>query len=169
MTKQRRAQVLTIAVLGGAFAFAVFRKSAAELPKAISEAATAATQPKAEPTPQDAIYAMLDAAREGKTAAYLEFYSGQMQVSLKQAVQEQGEAAFGRYLRESNASVKGIAIDEPKVLTDREVKASVTFVSQDRNEVQPMYLEKTPAGWKIARLDNAERIKVLVPYGTPVQ
>jgi hypothetical protein len=32
-----------------------------------------------------------------------------------------------------------------------------------------MYLERTPAGWKIARVDSAERIKTLVPYGTPVQ
>ena len=169
MTKDRRAQAITIVVLAGAFGVAVARKSAGPLPQAISDAAVAVTQPKADPAPQDAIYAMLDAARAGNVREYLGFYAGQMQVSLRQAVQEQGEAGFSKYLRESNALVKGIAIDEPKQLSDREVKANVTFVYQDRNEMQPMYLEKTAAGWKIARLENAERTKVLVPYGTPVQ
>jgi len=32
-----------------------------------------------------------------------------------------------------------------------------------------MNLEKTTGGWKIARVDSAERVKTLVPYGTPVQ
>jgi hypothetical protein len=32
-----------------------------------------------------------------------------------------------------------------------------------------MYLEKEASGWKIARVDRAERVKTLVPYGTPLQ
>ena len=33
----------------------------------------------------------------------------------------------------------------------------------------PFFLEKAPGGWKIARVDSTERVKTLVPYGTPVQ
>ncbi len=32
-----------------------------------------------------------------------------------------------------------------------------------------LYLEKSGLVWKIARVDAAQRIKTLVPYGTPVQ
>jgi hypothetical protein len=30
-------------------------------------------------------------------------------------------------------------------------------------------LEKAGADWKITRMENSERVKTLVPYGTPVQ
>lgn len=45
----------------------------------------------------------------------------------------------------------------------------VEYVYQDRNEVQMMYLEKRPSGWKISRTDGDERVETLVPYGTPVK
>ena len=121
----------------------------------------------AEATPQDAIYGMLDAARAGDVKRYLSSYAGQMEGALKQAAAESSD--FGKYLKDSNAAIKGIAVMEPQALSDREVKAHVEYVFQDRNEVQYMYLEKTPAGWKIARVDSAERVKTLVPYGTPVR
>ena len=73
------------------------------------------------------------------------------------------------YLKSTASPVKGIAITEPQVLTDREVKVRVEYVYQDRNEIQFFYMEKQGKDWKIARLDATERIKTLVPYGTPVQ
>ncbi len=45
----------------------------------------------------------------------------------------------------------------------------VEYVYQDRNEAQSMYLEKLSGAWKIARVEAAERVKTLIPYGTPVQ
>jgi len=167
MSKQRKAQLLTVATMLGIGAFVWLRQQGWQpgTDRLIPQAA----QPKAEPTPQDAIYAMLDAAREGKVAEYLGYFTGQMEASLRQSVAEQGEAAFGKYLRDTNAPIKGIAITEPQALTDREVKARVEYVYQDRNEVQTFYLEKLGGQWKIARLDAAERIKTLIPYGTPVQ
>jgi len=125
--------------------------------------------PKAEPSPQDAIYAMLDAARIGDVKSYMASYTGQMDSALKQSLAETGEGGFAKYLKDSNAAVKGIAISEPQPLTDREVKVRVEYVYQDRNEAQTMYMEKGAGGWKIARVDGAERVKTLVPYGTPVQ
>jgi len=32
-----------------------------------------------------------------------------------------------------------------------------------------MYLEKQSGIWKIVQVDSTERVKTLVPYGTPVQ
>ncbi len=122
---------------------------------------------RAEATPQDAIYAMLDAARTGDVKKYMANYTGQMEQSLQRAKSD--SADFAKYLRDSNAALKGIAVMEPQSLSDREVKARVEYVYEDRNEVQFFYLEKSRDGWKISRVESAERVKTLVPYGTPVQ
>jgi hypothetical protein len=164
VTKQRTAQIITSIVLATAMITVVGRKVGWKLPATRTLKATAA-----EATPQDAIYAMLDAAREGDVRKFLSSYSGQMAQSLEQTVRESTESGFAKYLKESNAAVKGIAITEPQPLTDREVKARVEYVYQDRNEIQYMYLEKINGAWKITRVDSAERVKTLVPYGTPVQ
>ena len=162
MTRQRKAQALTVVVLAVALAAVVIGRSG-------WRPALPSTAAKPDPTPQDAIYAMLDAAREGAVGKYLSAYTGQMETSLKQSIAEQTESGFARYLKETNAPIKGIAITEPQALTDREVKVRVEYVYQDRNEIQYVYLEKAGRDWKIARVDSAERIKTLVPYGTPVQ
>ena len=169
MTKERKTQVATIMVLATAFGVVLAQKTGWKLSEVKMADIAPRSAPKAEPSPQDAIYAMLDAARIGDVTAYLSSYSGQMAAGLKQSLAETSEAGFAKYLKDSNAAVKGIAISEPQPLTDREVKVRVEYVYQDRNEAQTMYLERGGAGWKIARVDSAERVKTLVPYGTPVQ
>lgn len=165
MTRDTRAKILTLVLVAGIGAFLVLRQRGGSVSGLAPEMPAA----KADPTPQDTIYAMLDAAREGDVDRYVSFYTGQMEASLKQAVAESGRDGFSKYLKDTNAPIKGIAINEPQALTDREVKARVEYVYQDRNEAQMFYLEKHGAGWKIARLETAERVKTLVPYGTPVQ
>jgi len=120
-----------------------------------------------DPSPQDAIYGMLDAARSGDVTKYIASYTGEIKQSLQRAKSESVD--FAQYLRDSNAALKGIAVTEPQPLSDREVKARVEYVYQDRNEIQYFYLQKLPGGWKISRVDSAERVKTLVPYGTPVK
>ncbi|MDQ2901371.1 MAG: hypothetical protein M3Y07_16475 [Acidobacteriota bacterium] len=161
MTRDRKAKAVTLAILLGAFGIVLGQKIGWRMPER--------SQAKAEATPQDAIYAMLDAARAGDTKAYMRSYTGQMAALLKQSVSESTDAGFAKYLKDTNAAIKGVAISEPQPLTDREMKVRVEYVYQDRNEAQTMYLEKQPDGWKIARVDGAERVKTLVPYGTPVQ
>ena len=169
MQKERKAQIATLVVLAAAAAVALGQKNGWKLPDFKSASIVAPAAPKADPTPQDAIYGMLDAARAGDVNAYMASYSGQMATSLQESLAESTPAAFAKYLQDSNAAIKGVAISEPQILTDREVKVRVEYVYQDRNEAQLMYLEKAPGGWKIARVDGAERVKTLVPYGTPVQ
>jgi len=169
MTKERKTQIVTIAVLTAAFGVVLAQKTGWKISDVKVGDIVQSPAPKAEPSPQDAIYAMLDAARIGDVKAYLTSYTGQMDAALKQSLAETTEAGFAKYLKDSNAAVKGIAISEPQTVTDREVKVRVEYVYQDRNEAQTMYLEKGAGGWKISRVDGAERVKTLVPYGTPVQ
>src|SRR5690242_16033681 len=159
MNADKKAKVVTVIVLAGAMIIVLGQKYGWQMPNVkMSDLA-----------PQDAIYAMLDAARSGDVKTYLAAYSGQMETALKQSIAETTEPAFSKYLKDQNASIKGIAISEPQQLTDREVKVRVEYVYQDRNEAQMMFLEKATGGWKISRVDGTERVKTLVPYGTPVQ
>jgi len=170
MSPDKKAKVGTVIALAGALAIVLGQKYGWKMPNVkVSDLAPRAAAPKSDPTPQDAIYGMLDAARAGDVKTYLASYTGQMEVSLRQSIGETTESGFAKYLKNQNASIKGIAISEPQPLTDREVKVRVEYVYQDRNEAQMMFLEKGPSGWKIARVDGTERVKTLVPYGTPVQ
>ena len=151
LSKNRIAKLVTLLVVLGALGLSIARRTAAS----------------SEPT--DTIYAMLDAARAGDTRGYLALYTGPMEASLKQTMAEKGEAGLKAYLRTANAEVKGVAVQEPRSISVNEVQVRVEYVYQDRNEAQTVFLEKRPEGWKIARVDSTERIKTLVPYGTPVQ
>jgi hypothetical protein len=127
------------------------------------------TMAKPAPGPRDAIYAMLAAARDGDVKAYLSRYTGQMETALQASVRESTVDGFARYLRDSNAQIKGVALTGPEPFNGSEVKVRLEYVYQDRNEAQTIYLEKVDGAWKISRVDGAERVKTLVPYGTPVQ
>ena len=157
MTRERRAQLVTLAVLLAALGAGLARKTAWRLP-----AATARQDP------QDAVYAMLNAARAGDVKAYLASYSGPMESALRQSLAETTEPGFAKYLRDSNAAIKGIVVSDPQI-TGLEAKVRVEYIYQDRNEAQIMYLEKSPAGWKISRANSDEPVKAPIPYGTPVK
>jgi hypothetical protein len=171
VNRQRIAQVLTALILAAALGATVARRNGWKIPgwSTLNGNMSAFRQP-AKSTPQDAIYAMLDAARDGDVKKYLAAYTGSMETALRQSITESSEAAFRKYLQDTNAALKGVAVMAPdESVGDREVKIRVEYVYQDRNEAQTMNLEKTASGWKIARVDSAERVKTLVPYGTPVQ
>jgi spermidine/putrescine-binding protein len=171
MTQEKKAAVVAIVVLGGALAVVLGQKNgwrASTITDQVSQISLK-PQPKADPTPQDAIYGMLDAARAGDVKLYLANYSGQMSAALQQSIAETTEPKFAQYLKDSNAAIKGVAISEPQTLTDTQVKIRVEYVYQDRNEAQMMVLEKQAGVWKIIQVDSTERVKTLVPYGTPVQ
>jgi hypothetical protein len=169
MTRERKAQIATIAILGAALALVAVKRggwqaNAAQLTNWIPGA-----RPSATVTPQDTVYRMLDAARDGDVRAYLRCYTGQMDSTLRQIVSEKGETALAAYIRNFNASIKGVAIQEPQPVSDREVRLRVEFVYQDRNEAQLYYLEQAGGNWKISRLENTEGVQTPVPYGTPVE
>ena len=160
MTKDRTAQVITLGFIALVIAVVVLRQA--------GWSPSAGDRRQAQ-SPQDTIYAMLDAAREGDVEAYIGHYEGQIRASLERAIEEQGAGGFAEYLRQSNAPIKGIAITAPEKLSPNSVKARVEYVFADRNEVQFMFLENTGGEWAITRVDAAQRIKTLVPYGTPVE
>ena len=88
MTKERKTQIVTIAVLAAAFGVVLAQKTGWKISDVNVGDIVQRPAPKAEPSPQDAIYAMLDAARVGDVKAYLTSYTGQMDAALKQSLAE---------------------------------------------------------------------------------
>ena len=157
MNKDLATRLLTLLVIAGALGLVIARRSGSP------------TQPAAAAAPRDTIFAMLEAVRTGDVRAYLRSYTGQMEANLNQILREKEADGFKKYLQTVNAELKGVALQEPRFVSADEVEVRVEYVYQDRNETQTMFLEKRPEGWKIGRVESAERIKTLVPYGTPVQ
>lgn len=168
MTRERKAQVATVALLLALLGFLAmkrggWRASAASLSNLVT--ANAPT----DANPQDTIYRMMDAARDSDVRAYLGCYTGQMEKTLRQIAAEKGDASLAAYIRNFNASVKGVAMQQPRPTAEREVALRVEFVYRDRNEAQIYYLQQIDGSWKIARQENSEGVKTLVPYGTAVE
>lgn len=156
MTRKRTTTVVTIAAMAGLFAFAIARRNMRR------------GEPAEGSGPESAVYAMLEAARAGDVSAYLAQYSGPMASTLRAVVAEKSEPGFRDYLRATNAEVKGVAVSGVRRISDSEAELQLEYVFQDRNEVQSVKLERGSGRWKIVRVDSAERVKTLVPYGTPV-
>jgi hypothetical protein len=156
MTSKRTTTILTALVMASLLAFTISRRSVHR------------TEPLSETGPEGAIYAMLEAARAGDVSVYLSQYSGPMASTLRAVVAEKSEPGFRDYLRSTNAEVKGIAVSQVHQISDTEAELQLEYVFQDRNEVQSVKLERERGRWKIVRIDGAERVKTLVPYGTPV-
>ncbi len=154
MNRQQTARALTLLVLAAAMAIVVARRS---------------VPPAAQPSPQQVISTMFDAARSGDVKAYLACHTGQMEAALRQSLAESTAERFARYLKDQNAPIKGVAVSEPQALPDGEMKVRVEYVYQDHNEAQSVYLRKTLAGWKITRVESSERVKAPAHYGAPVQ
>ncbi len=124
--------------------------------------------PSAENSLEAGIWRMLDAARASDPDRYLDCYTGEMERLLRQNFQEMGSAKFREYLSGIQRQVKGIAVSAPQMSSPTEGRVSVEYVYENRNEVQQVYLRQVGKEWKIFRVEGAERIKTLVPYGTPV-
>ena len=113
MSQKKKAQIATIVVLACVVGVVIVKRW--------RPATAARSVVKEETAPQDVIYAMLDAARQGDVSKYIASYTGQMETSLRQAIAESPD--FGKYLKDSNAAIKGVAIADPQQISDREVKA----------------------------------------------
>ena len=164
MRKETLAKLLTALLVAAVVVVVLIRQGnwPADLPSSLSVSQEAKTEPS------DAIYCMLDAARAGDGDAYIACHDGQLAKQLEQSRQEMGEGGFAEYLLGRNREIKGIAINEPEQTSENEAQVRVEYVFADRNEAQRYGLKRVGGEWKIAVADGAQRVKTVIPYGTPV-
>jgi hypothetical protein len=110
----------------------------------------------------------MNAARVGDVNRYLASYTGPMRVALQRSLDDSGNAAFARYLQSLDVGVKGLAV-RVESRSEREAKARVEYVYQERNNVQVVYLEKERGVWRIARTEGDQTVNAAIPYGTPIR
>ncbi len=118
--------------------------------------------------PEATIYAMLDAARAGDVARYLDYFTTPALDGLRQTIRETGAAGFSKYLRETNGSVEGIAIAGAEI-SAQTAKFRVEYVFPDRNATQYVYLSAARRRWRIERVDAEESNRMPIPFGTLVK
>jgi hypothetical protein len=159
--------VFTLAFLMGLLALVVLRANGWRWP-ALIETGQSSWFKSAPANPEDAIYAMLDAARAGNVNAYLDAFSGPMRDQLLQVVKENSEPGFAAYLKSQNSAFQGVAVSVTNRSGDAEAQVRVEYVYSDRNEVQSVSLRKESSRWKIFRVAGAEQVKTLVPFGAAV-
>jgi hypothetical protein len=160
---------LMAAVLLAGGASALFKGSLPDVTSAARARVAAWSEP---PRPETAIWAAVDAAKAGDVARYLALFAQPMRGQLEESRKEMGEAAFRDYLVKTASQPKGIALsslDDPQAPPGATARYRVEFVFADRNEVQQYTVQNAGRQWQIARVDSAERIKTLIPYGTPVE
>lgn len=167
MSKDARAQAVTITLIAVALAVIAWKRGGFDALRWSTESARVFRPAQHMPEPRDVIYAMLDAARDGRVEEYLNCYAGRMERTLRQSHAEMGSERFAEYLRERNEDIKGIAINAPKE-SSGEAEVRVEYVYADRNEVQEFFLSKEDGDWKIAGVSGIQRVETPVPYGTPV-
>jgi hypothetical protein len=119
-------------------------------------------------TPEDTVYGMLDAARAGDTAVYVDTFSGPLQQQIQQVIRESGKTQFATYLTGQSSSFQSVALSVADQPSDAEARLRVEYVYANRNEVQTFHLKKSGGRWKIIAISGTDQIKTLIPYGTAV-
>lgn len=166
MNKEANKKIaLTAAFVVALLALVEVRMNNWRLPSGFSLLRTSSTSSL---TPEDAIYAMLDAARAGNTKAYLDSFSGTLHDQLAQVEKENSEPAFAAYLKSQNLAFQGVAVSVTERLSNTEARAKVEYVYNGHNDVQGVYLRKESSAWKIVRVTNAEQVNTPFPFGETV-
>lgn len=156
--------IFTVSFLLTLFALAVLRNHQPALSSWLFDRFS--SRPAA--SPEDSIYAMLDAARAGDTKAYLDSFATPMREQLLQVVKENSEPRFADYLKSQNTAFQSVAVSIADRPSDSEVQARIEYVYTDRNEVQDFYLRKDNSRWRIFKIAGSDQIKTLVPFGSLV-
>ena len=119
-------------------------------------------------SPEDVVWRMSDATRDGDVKAYLDCFTGELRQKLEKTAAEMGEAQFSQYLKKLNDEVTGIAVSDLEQTDPQSAAMRVEFVYRGKNESQKHRFRSIDGAWKIEGVDSAENVKVLVPYGTDV-
>ncbi|MFN0122910.1 MAG: hypothetical protein ACKV2V_20615 [Blastocatellia bacterium] len=155
--KKHLPAIATVCLIGCALLFFVWRNDPARFVRLLPTPPTAAS-------PEEVIWQMTNAAREGNVQAYLNCYSGAVRQNLEKTATEMGEQKFSDYLKQLNNEVTGIAVSDLEQ-SNGTASLKVEFVLRGKNEAQKHHFKFIAGAWKIAQVDGAEQIKTLIPYG----
>lgn len=116
--------------------------------------------------PEETLFAMVRAAQEGESDAYLDCFWGPLRTRLEQTGREMGRQGFARYLEGAAGAIKGVAVIGQPEPVGNDLKVQAEMVYEDKNEVQEFILTRRRGRWRISGMQHPRRIKTVIPYGT---
>src|ERR1700761_7498664 len=134
MSLVKRPGLLTVTFLALLVGLIFLRTHGWRLPVSVSGLFSRAQAVPA--TPEDTVYRMLDAARAGNTAVYVNTFSGPLQQQIQQVIRESGQKQFASYLTGQSLSFQSVALSVTDQPSDLEARLRVEYVYSNRNEVQ---------------------------------
>jgi Domain of unknown function (DUF4878) len=165
MSFVKRPAVLTGLFLTILLTLVFLRTHRWRLPVQVTEFFSRPSKPR---TPEDTVYGMLDAARNGDTKVYVDTFSEPLRQQIQQAVRESGKLQFASYLTAQSSKFQSVAVSVTDQGSDVEARLRVEYVYTNRNEVQTFHLRKDEGRWRIIGISGTDQIKTLIPYGTAV-
>jgi hypothetical protein len=166
MSFLKRPAVLTAAFLALLLGIIFLRNHGWRLPANVSPLFSRSGATPA--TPEGAVYRMLDAARSGNTAVYVDAFSGPLEQQIQQVIRESGKTQFAAYLTGQSLSFQSVALSVTDQPSDLEERLRVEYIYTNRNEVQTYHVRKFGSRWKIVGISGTDLTKTLIPYGTAV-
>ena len=152
--KKRLPAIITVVLIASALVFLAGRERWSKMKWGQTSPAS----------PEEVVWRMSDAAREGDVRAYLDCFGGALRQNLEKTASEMGETEFIRYLRKLNDEITGIAVSDLE--TDQQTaRLRVEFVSRGKSEAQRHNFRLIDSEWRIDAVEAAERINALIPYG----
>ncbi|NWG75815.1 MAG: nuclear transport factor 2 family protein [Rubrivivax sp.] len=118
--------------------------------------------------PADVIHqGLIRATREGDVRGYLACFGEPLRGELKAAIDRQGRAAFAESLRASMQPVTGVTTSNVRLDGDR-ATLTLEWVYREDSDSQQVELRRLGGRWRITSMSGQTRLKLDVPYGTPV-
>jgi hypothetical protein len=116
--------------------------------------------------PEETVFAMVRAARDGDTAAYLDCFWGPLRSRLEQTGCEMGQRRFADYLTRTAAAITGVVYHAEPEPVGADVKVHMEMVYRDKNELQDFVLTRRRGRWRILEMTGPQRIETIIPYGS---
>lgn len=120
-------------------------------------------------SPEEVVWRMSDAAREGDVRAYLDCFGGALRQKLEKTASEMGASEFSRYLKKLNDEITGIAVSDLEQMDQQTARLRVEFVFRGKSEAQTHYFNLADGEWKIDGVEDAERVNALIPTASAAE
>jgi hypothetical protein len=123
------------------------------------------TAPPAHPA-ESCVQALMESARQGDVAAYLDAFTGDLRKRLDREIAERGRGAFADDLGTAARSRKSHAVFSAETEGADAALVTVEAVYPDRNERQTYRIEKTGDRWLVVGVETVRSVQPKAKYGS---
>jgi len=112
------------------------------------------------------VQGLMESARVGDVAAYLDAFAGELRRRLDREVDQRGRAAFATDLASASRSRRSHAVFSAEPEGPSSALVTVEVVYPDRNERQTYRVEKSGDAWLVTAVETVRSVQPTVKYGS---